>query len=118
MQVTLLKSKIHRATVTDADLNYEGSIGIDPELLKKANIREFEKVDIYNITNGSRFSTYAIKGNKGDITLNGAAARMVHKGDLIIIACFANYTVEEADKHQPVILLMDKNNKVKKHINK
>ena len=118
MQVTLLKSKIHRAVVTDADLNYEGSIGIDPDLLKQANIREFEKVDIYNITNGARFSTYAIKGNKGDITLNGAAARMVHKGDLIIIACFANYTEEEADKHKPVILLMDKNNKVKKKIKK
>lgn len=118
MHLTLLKSKIHRATVTDADLNYEGSIGIDADLLKQANIREFEKVDVYNINNGARFSTYAIKGNKGDITLNGAAARMVHKGDLVIIACFANYTEEEADKHKPTILLMDKNNKVKKKIKK
>lgn len=118
MQVTLLKSKIHRATVTDADLNYEGSIGIDPGLLKQTKIREFEKVDVYNITNGARFSTYAIKGNPGDITLNGAAARMVHKGDLIIIACFANYSEEEADNHKPIILLMDKKNKVKKKISK
>ena len=118
MLLTLLKSKIHRATVTDADLNYEGSIGIDADLLKQADIREFEKVDVYNINNGARFSTYAIKGNKGDITLNGAAARMVHKGDLIIIACFANYTEDEADKHKPTILLMDKNNKVKKKIKK
>lgn len=118
MQLTMLKSKIHRATVTDADLNYEGSIGIDPDLLKEAGLREFERVEIYDITNGARFATYTIKGNPGDITLNGAAARMVHKGDLIIIASFANMTEEEADNHKPLILLMNEDNKVKERIYK
>ncbi len=113
MQRVLLKSKIHRATVTDADLNYEGSIAIDPELCKAADLYEFEKVDIYNITNGERFSTYVIYGNKGDITLNGAAARKVHKGDLIIIASYSVYTEDEAMEHKPKLVFVDENNKVK-----
>lgn len=114
MLTTLLKSKLHRATVTDADLNYVGSIGICPDLMEAANFNEFEKVDIYNITNGQRFSTYTIKANKGDITLNGAAARLVHKGDLIIIASFCQYNEEEVKNHKPALVLVNENNEVDK----
>ena len=113
MQLTLLKAKIHRAVVTGADLNYEGSIGIDPHLLEQAGIKQWEKVDIYNITNGNRFSTYAIHGAKGEVSLNGAAARLVHKDDLIIIAAYAAYTEEEAENHKPTILLMNNDNTIK-----
>jgi aspartate 1-decarboxylase len=113
MYLTLLKSKIHRATVTDADLNYQGSICIDKKLLNKANLNIFEKVDVYNISTGARFSTYTIEGKEGEISLNGAAARLVQKGDLIIIASYAQYAEEEVKNHKPVILLMDDSNKVK-----
>ena len=115
MKRTLLKSKIHRATVTDADLNYEGSISIDKSLCKKADMIEFEKVDIYNVTNGERFSTYIIYGGSGEICLNGAAARKVHKGDLVIIASFAEYEENEASEHYPQIIVVDKKNKMKKN---
>ncbi len=94
MRRTLLKSKIHRATVTDADLNYEGSISIDPVLCEQADLQPFEKVEIYNCNNGNRFSTYVIAGKPGEVCLNGAAARLVHRGDLVIIASYADY--EEA----------------------
>ena len=114
MLKTLLKSKIHRATVTDSDLNYEGSIGIDVELIKKAGLQEFEKVDIYNINNGARFSTYVILGKEGEVSLNGAAARLVQKGDKVIIACYGQYDENESLVHKPTILLMDDKNKVKK----
>lgn len=107
---TLLKSKIHRATVTDADLNYEGSISIDTELMKAADICQFEKVDIYNINNGARFQTYVINGKKGEIGLNGAAARMVHKGDLVIIASYSQYNEEEVKAHQPKLVFVDETN--------
>ena len=110
MNRTLLKSKIHRATVTDADLNYQGSISIDKALCEAADLLEFEKVDIYNITNGERFSTYVIYGNKGQIGLNGAAARRVHKGDLIIIASFGQYNNQEWLKHKPKLVFVDTNN--------
>ena len=113
MQLTLLKSKIHRATVTDADLNYEGSISIDKTLMKAAKLNVFEKVDIYNITNGHRFSTYVIEGGEGEITLNGAAARLVHKGDLVIIACYAQFTEEEAESHKADLVFVDGRNKIK-----
>ena len=113
MQRCLLKSKIHRATVTDADLNYEGSIAIDRELCEAANLREFEKVDIYNITNGERFSTYVIFGGKGDITLNGAAARKAHKGDLVIIASYSYYNEDESSAHKPKLVFVDEKNKIK-----
>jgi len=113
MYLTLLKSKIHRAIVTAADLNYEGSIGIDKKLLRKADLNIFEKVDVYNISTGARFSTYTIEGKEGEISLNGAAARLVQKGDLIIIASYAQYTEEEAKNHKPVILMMDDSNKIK-----
>ncbi len=113
MQITLLKSKIHRATVTDADLNYEGSISIDTELMKSAKLFEFEKVDIYNITNGARFSTYVIEGGEGEITLNGAAARHVQKGDLVIIACYGIYSEEEAGVHKAELVFVDEKNRQK-----
>ena len=113
MQVTLLKSKIHRATVTDADLHYEGSISIDTKLMNAANLYEFEKVDIYNITNGARFSTYVIKGGEGEITLNGAAARHVQKGDLVIIACYGIYNEEEARSHKAELVFVDEKNRQK-----
>ena len=109
MNRIMLKSKIHRATVTDADLNYVGSIGIDPDLLEAADIKEFEKVDIYNITNGERFSTYAIKGNKGDISLNGAAARLVQKKDLIIIASYAEYSEADLENFETKLVFVKKN---------
>jgi len=101
---TLLKSKIHRVKVTRTDIDYNGSITIDRELCRKADILEFEKVDIYDINNGARFSTYVIYGDKGVIGINGAAARLVQKGDLVIIASFAEYGPEEWPSHEPVVL--------------
>ncbi len=89
MQLTMLKAKLHRVTVTDADLNYQGSITIDPELLQATGILPHEKVEIYNCTNGERFATYVIVGGPGDICVNGAAARLVQRGDMLIIAAFA-----------------------------
>lgn len=116
MQRFILKSKIHRATVTDADLHYEGSISIDEKLLEAANILPYEKVAIYNISNGERFSTYAIKGkrNSGTICLNGAAARKASKDDLIIIATYVLVTEDEAKKWTPKCVLVDSKNKIKK----
>ena len=116
MQRFMMKSKIHRATVTDADLHYEGSISIDEKLLEEANMVPYEKVEIYDINNGARFSTYIIKGkrNSGTICLNGAAARMVAKGDLIIIATFVTADDAEAKKWKPICVLVDAKNKVKK----
>ncbi len=113
---TLLKSKIHRATVTGADLNYEGSIGIDPKLCEESDLKEFEKVDVYNISNGARFTTYVIFGEEGEVSLNGAAARLVQKGDLVIIASYADYKEDEVPKHKPLILLMDENNSIKEKL--
>jgi aspartate 1-decarboxylase len=113
MQLTLLKAKIHRATTTNADLNYEGSISIDSNLLKKANILVNEKVDVLNINNGERFTTYAIsaKANSGQIQVNGAAARKVQVGDLLIIIAYASMSPEEAKKFKPKVLLVDGENK-------
>lgn len=108
----MLKSKIHRAIVTDANLNYEGSITIDKSLCKQADILEYEKVDVYNINNGARFSTYVIFGNEGEIILNGAAARMVQPGDLIIIASYASYSEQELKNYSPKILKLDEHNRV------
>ena len=115
MKRTLLKSKIHRATITGADLNYEGSISIDKSLCEKSELIEFEKVDIYNITNGERFSTYVIFGEKGEIGLNGAAARKVHVGDLIIIASYAEYSEEESSNYKAKLVFVDENNKEKEN---
>ena len=115
MFITLLKSKIHRATVTGADVDYEGSITVDKELMGVAKLVEYEKVDIYNITNGQRFSTYVIKGEqgKGEICLNGAAARLVSVGDLIIICSYSHHDEKEIGKHKPVIVHVDQKNKIK-----
>lgn len=113
MMMQMLKAKIHRATVTDADLNYEGSISICPTLIEAAGLRIFECVDIYNINNGERFSTYVIKGKSGEICLNGAAARLVHRGDLVIVACYAHYTEDEAKKHNPTVVFVDAENRLK-----
>ena len=116
MQRFMLKSKIHRATVTDADLHYEGSISIDEKLMEEASIVPYEKVSIYDVDNGERFSTYAIKGkrNSGTICLNGAAARKVAKGDLIIIACYALAEDKEAKKWTPKCVFVDNKNKIRK----
>jgi len=113
MQRTLLKSKIHRVRVTDANLNYEGSLTIDSDLMKAADILPYEEVRVYNINNGARFETYAIAGpaGKGDICLNGAAARMGAPGDLIIIATYATYDEAETVAHKPVVVLVDTKNK-------
>lgn len=113
MQITMLKAKIHRATVTDADLNYEGSISIDPTLVEAAGLREFERVEIYNCNNGQRFATYVIFGKPGEICLNGAAARLVHRGDLVIIACYASYDEKEAAAHKPKLVFVDEKNQIK-----
>ncbi|HAA02587.1 MAG TPA: aspartate 1-decarboxylase [Syntrophobacteraceae bacterium] len=112
MQRTLLKGKIHRARVTDANLEYEGSLTIDQDLMDAADILEYEQIKIYNISNGARFDTYAISGPRGSgaICLNGAAARMGARGDLIIIVTYANYEAEEISRHQPRIVLVDRNN--------
>jgi len=113
MNLTMMKSKIHRATVTEADLNYEGSIAIDPELLRQANMLEFERVDIYNCNNGERFSTYTIKGEPGQICLNGAAARKALPDDEIIIVAYASMGEPEARGYKSTVVLLGKGNAVK-----
>ncbi len=113
MNIEMLYSKIHRATVTDANLNYVGSITIDEELLEASKMRVGQKVEILNINNGERFSTYVILGERGnrDICLNGAAARKVHKGDKIIIVAYASYSEKELENYKPkVVLVNDENN--------
>ncbi|MDB5048069.1 MAG: aspartate 1-decarboxylase [Fibrobacteres bacterium] len=108
----VLKSKIHRATITDANLNYNGSITIDPVLLKLADIQEFEKVHIVDINNGHRFETYVILGKpeSGEICVNGAAARLVHVGDVIIVMTYAFLDAKELAAHQPKIVKVDGKN--------
>lgn len=119
MKRIMLKAKIHRATVTGADLNYEGSITIDEEIMEAADIKEYEMVQIYDITNGNRLETYAIKGKRGsrEIIINGAAARLVHKGDLIIIANYATYDEKELLNYKPRIIYMDRGNVIKEKKN-
>jgi len=114
MNITMLYSKLHRATVTDANLNYVGSITIDRDLLEAVDMRVGQKIDIVNVNNGERFSTYIIAGDrgKGDICLNGAAARKVHKGDKIIIIAYASMTTEEADAHKPKIVILEDDNSI------
>ena len=113
MKRTLLKSKIHRATVTDADLNYAGSISLGPEFLVTADLLEYEQVDIYNCNNGERFHTYVILGQPGEVCLNGAAARKVQKGDIVIIANYAEYEEEEAQAHKPLLVYVDEKNAIR-----
>ena len=111
MNVTLLKCKIHRARVTGAVLDYEGSISICPDLIKAAGLLPWEKVDIYNINTGHRFSTYVIVGAVGDICLNGAAARLVQAGDLVIICAYASMDAVEAPAFRPTVVLVDEANR-------
>lgn len=114
MHITMMKSKIHRAVVTQADLNYEGSISIDTDLLERANILPNEQVDILNITNGERFTTYAISAPRGSkiFGLNGAAARRVQLGDKIIIITYCQMDAKAAKDHTPNVVLLDSNNEV------
>ena len=114
MQRIMLRAKIHRATVTQCDLNYEGSCGIDQDLLEAADIREFEKIELYNINNGERFSTYAIVGKRGsgEISLNGAAARLAQLGDLLIICTYAPMGDDEVAEYQPKIVFVNDKNRI------
>ena len=114
MQRSMLKSKIHRATVTHALVDYEGSIEIDQDLLDAADIAHYEEVWIWNVTNGSRLSTYAIpaKAGSGRICVNGAAARLTQPGDVVIIASFVSLDEKEVEKHEPKLVFVDKHNKI------
>ena len=114
MQIELLKGKIHRATVKQAELDYVGSITVDEELLEASGILEYEKVQIVDINNGGRFETYTIAGERGSgmICLNGAAARCVSTGDKIIIMCYASMTPEEAKAHHPTVVFVDDDNHI------
>ena len=119
MNITLLKAKIHRAVVTQADLDYVGSITIDSELLEQSGIMEYEKVEIADIDNGNRFETYTIAGEAGSgvICLNGAAARLVNIGDKIIIMAYAQLTPDEARDHKPTVLFVDEDNRIVRRAN-
>src|SRR5215216_2434571 len=111
---TMCKSKIHRATVTGADLNYVGSITIDPVLMEAADLLEFEQVHVVNVNNGARFETYVIPGvpGKGEICLNGAAARLAHPGDKVIVISYGQYDEEEMERYRPVFIFVDEHNRI------
>lgn len=115
MQITLLKSKLHHANVTHSELEYEGSCAIDGALLEAANIREYEQIQIYNLNNGERFTTYAIRaeGNTGIISVNGAAAHKANPGDRIIICTYAVLSQQEAEVFRPTLIYLDENNLIK-----
>ena len=114
MQRIMLRAKIHRASVTQCDLNYEGSCGIDEDVLDAADICEFEKIELYNVNNGERFSTYAIRGKRGtgEISLNGAAARLAQLGDLLIICTYAPMNEDEVASYKPKIVFVDEKNRI------
>lgn len=116
MEITMLKSKIHRATVTQAELDYVGSITVDIDLLEKSGIYEYEKVQVVDVNNGNRFETYTISSERGSgiICLNGAAARCVAKGDKVIIMSYATMSEVEAKTHKPTVVFVDDDNKIKK----
>ncbi len=116
MQRIMLKSKIHRATVTCSNVDYEGSIAIDEELMELSGLMPFEQVQVYNINNGNRFETYTIKGERGSgqISVNGAAAHLAKEGDLIIIASYASYEEVSSIDHKPVLVYVDERNAVTK----
>jgi aspartate 1-decarboxylase len=111
---TMCKSKIHRATVTGADLNYVGSITIDPVLMEAADLLEYEQVSVVNVNNGARFETYVIPGvaGKGEICLNGAAARLVHPGDKVIVISYAQYDEAEMAVYRPQFIFVDEHNRI------
>ena len=108
----MLKSKIHRATVTDANLNYEGSITIDRKLMQAADILPYEQVHVVDVNNGNRLVTYAIEGESGEICLNGAAARLVHKGDIVIILAYTNVAENEIQDFHPTLVYVDAKNQI------
>lgn len=114
MHLNMLKAKIHRATVTHSELHYEGSCAIDGNLLDTSGILEYEQIHIYNVNNGERFSTYAIRADEGSgiISINGAAAHRAQPGDIIIIAAYGGYAEAEASLHQPQLVYVDRNNKL------
>ena len=114
MQRTMLKSKLHRVTTTHAELHYEGSCAIDEDLLDAANIREYEQIDIWNVNNGERFTTYAIRAERGSgvISVNGSAARRAAPGDILIIATFAVYNEVELAKYSPELIYVDSQNRI------
>jgi len=114
MNRTMCKSKIHRATVTGADLNYVGSITIDPVLMEAADLLEYEQVAVVDVNNGARLETYVIPGvpGRGEICLNGAAARLVHPGDKVIIISYAQYAEEEMEHYRPVFIFVDEQNRI------
>lgn len=114
MNIELLYCKIHRATVTEADLNYEGSISICPQLIDAAGLHINQKIDVLNCNNGSRLTTYVIEGKPGQVCLNGAAARHNQPGDLVILASYASMDIEQAGSHQPRLVFVDSNNSIKK----
>ena len=111
MRRRMMKSKIHRATVTGADLHYVGSISLDPELMEKADIREWEQVAVLDIDNGARFETYAIAGGPGEVCLNGAAARLVQPGDKVIVITYADYEEADLAAYRPRIVQVDARNR-------
>ncbi|MBL4803896.1 MAG: aspartate 1-decarboxylase [Alphaproteobacteria bacterium] len=115
MFLTMLKSKLHRATVTQSDLHYEGSITIDRDLLDVSEILPYEQVDVLNINNGERFTTYAIEGERGSgtIGINGAAARLVQEGDLVIVCAYTQIEKEKSRNYNPTVILLDEDNKPK-----
>lgn len=112
MMIEMLKSKIHRATVTGAELDYTGSVAIDPTLCEAVGLREFEKVDVLDIDNGARLTTYVILGQPGEVCVNGAAARLVHRGDRVIICAYAQLDEKEAESFQPKTVLVDEINAI------
>jgi len=112
MHRTFLRAKLHRACVTSADPDYEGSVSIDRALCRTAGLREFEQVDVYDITNGARFTTYVIYGEPGQLQINGAAARLVQPGDRVIVAAYAALTADEIDGHEATIVQLDDANRV------
>ncbi|CAD7287977.1 aspartate 1-decarboxylase [Campylobacter suis] len=114
MKIEVLAGKIHRATVTDANLNYVGSISIDEKLIEAAGLCEWQKVEILNVNNGERFSTYVIKGSKGQICLNGAAARKVCTGDIVIIVAYTTMSEKKAKKHKPKVVMVNEKNEIVK----
>lgn len=111
MRRRMLKSKIHRATVTGADIDYAGSISLDPRLMQLADIREWEQVAVLDVDNGARFETYAIVGDPGEVRLNGAAARLVSPGDKVIVITYADYDEAELESYGPTIVLVNESNR-------
>ncbi|MGI8462006.1 MAG: aspartate 1-decarboxylase [Solirubrobacterales bacterium] len=112
MQRQMLKSKIHRATITACDVDYVGSVSIDPELMRQADLMANEQVHIWDIANGARMVTYAIEGDSNQIKVNGAAARLVNQGDLVIIVSYALYSAEDLDSYAPVVVHVDEANEM------